>query len=54
MEYDLPLFPEHASNYLPITVMTLPGDKDEILRRIHKVLIDDSPGIFRPEWSKGL
>jgi len=45
---------EHASNYLPITGMTLPRDKDEILRRIDKALIDNSPGMFRPEWSRGL
>jgi radical SAM superfamily enzyme YgiQ (UPF0313 family) len=45
---------EHASNYLPITGMALPGDKDEILRRIDKALIDNSPGMFRPEWSRGL
>lgn len=54
MECDLPVFPEHVSNNLPITGMTLPGDKDGILRRIHKALIDNSPGIFRPEWSRGL
>jgi radical SAM superfamily enzyme YgiQ (UPF0313 family) len=45
---------EHASNYLPITGMTLPGDKDEILRRIDKVLADASPGMLRPEWMRGL
>ncbi len=45
---------EHASNYLPITGMTLPRDKDEILRRIDKTLMDASPGTLRPEWMRGL
>jgi len=45
---------EHASNYLPITGMTLPGDKDEILRRIDKALMDASPDMLRPEWMRGL
>jgi radical SAM superfamily enzyme YgiQ (UPF0313 family) len=45
---------EHASNYLPITGMTLPGDKDEILRLIDKALSDTSPGMLRPEWMRGL
>jgi radical SAM superfamily enzyme YgiQ (UPF0313 family) len=45
---------EHASNYLPITGMTLPGDKDEILRLIDKALLDTSPGMLRPEWMRGL
>jgi len=45
---------EHASNYLPITGMTLPGDKDEILRLIDKALTDSSPGMLRPEWMRGL
>ncbi|HEY5460114.1 MAG TPA: radical SAM protein [Deferrimonas sp.] len=45
---------EHASNYLPITGMTLPGDKDEILRLIDKALMDSSPGMLRPEWMRGL
>jgi radical SAM superfamily enzyme YgiQ (UPF0313 family) len=45
---------EHASNYLPITGMTLPGDKEEILRRIDKALMYDSPGMLRPEWMRGL
>lgn len=45
---------EHASNYLPITGMTLPRDKDEILRRIDKALMDASPGTLRPEWTRGL
>ncbi len=45
---------EHASNYLPITGMTLPGDKDEILRHIDKALVDASPGMLRPEWMRGL
>ena len=45
---------EHASNYLPITGMTLPEDKDKILRRIDKALMDASPGMLRPEWMRGL
>ena len=45
---------EHASNYLPITGMTLPGDKDRILRLIDKAMVADSPDMFRPEWSRGL
>lgn len=45
---------EHASNYLPITGMTLPGDKDEILRLIDKALMDTSPAMLRPEWMRGL
>jgi len=45
---------EHASNYLPITGKTLPGDKDEILRLIDKSLVDISPGMLRPEWMRGL
>jgi hypothetical protein len=34
--------------------MTLPGDKDEILRLIDKALLDTSPGMLRPEWMRGL
>jgi radical SAM superfamily enzyme YgiQ (UPF0313 family) len=45
---------EHASNYLPITGMTLPRDKDEILRRIDKALVDVGPDTLRPEWMRGL
>jgi hypothetical protein len=45
---------EHASNYLLITGMTLPGDKDEILRRIDKALVDSTPDMLRPEWMRGL
>ena len=45
---------EHASNYLPITGMTLPGDKDEILRLIDKALMGTSSGMLRPEWMRGL
>jgi radical SAM superfamily enzyme YgiQ (UPF0313 family) len=45
---------EHASNYLPITGMTLPRDKDEILRLIDRGLMDASPGMLRPEWMRGL
>jgi radical SAM superfamily enzyme YgiQ (UPF0313 family) len=45
---------EHASNYLPITGMMLPGDKDGILRLIDKALMDTSPDMLRPEWMRGL
>jgi radical SAM superfamily enzyme YgiQ (UPF0313 family) len=45
---------EHASNYLPITGMTLPRDKEEILRLIDEALVDVSPGVLRPEWLRGL
>ena len=45
---------EHASNYLPLRGMSLPGDKSEILGSIDKALKDDSPGMFRPEWARGL
>jgi radical SAM superfamily enzyme YgiQ (UPF0313 family) len=45
---------EHASNYLPISGMTLPGDKDEILGLIDKALQHTSPAMFRPEWARGL
>jgi radical SAM superfamily enzyme YgiQ (UPF0313 family) len=45
---------EHASNYLPITGMMLPGDKDEILRRLDRALADTSPDMLRPEWMRGL
>lgn len=45
---------EHASNYLPIRGMTLPEDKDEILRLIDLGLADPSPGMFRPEWMRAL
>lgn len=45
---------EHASNYLPITGMSLPGDKDEILGLIDKAMKDNSPDLFRPEWARGL
>ena len=42
------------SNYLPITGMTLPGDKDVILRLIDKALMDTSAGMLRAEWMRGL
>jgi radical SAM superfamily enzyme YgiQ (UPF0313 family) len=45
---------EHASNYLPITGMMLPGDKGEILRRLDRALADTSPDMLRPEWMRGL
>jgi hypothetical protein len=34
--------------------MTLPGDKDKILRRIDKALVDSTPDMLRPEWRRGL
>jgi hypothetical protein len=34
--------------------MTLPRDKDEILRRIDEALVNASPGTLRPEWMRGL
>jgi radical SAM superfamily enzyme YgiQ (UPF0313 family) len=45
---------EHASNYLPIHGAALPGDKSRILRLIDKALMETSPGMFRPEWARGL
>ena len=45
---------EHASNYLPITGMTLPEDKGRILEHIDKALTDASPAMLRPEWMRGL
>jgi radical SAM superfamily enzyme YgiQ (UPF0313 family) len=45
---------EHASNYLPIHGMSLPGNKDEILGLIDRALMDDSPDRLRPEWARGL
>ena len=45
---------EHASNYLPITGRMLPRDKEEILRLLDNALSEVSPGLFRPEWSRGL
>jgi hypothetical protein len=45
---------EHASNYLPIHGAALPGDKGRILALIDKVLMDASPGMLRPEWTRGL
>ncbi len=45
---------EHASNYLSISRMTLPEDKEEILRLIDRALKDSSSGLLRPEWSRGL
>ncbi len=44
---------EHASNYLPISGY-LPRDKGEILRLIDKALEDESSGLLRPEWARGL
>ena len=45
---------EHASNYLPIRGMTLPEDKEKILRLIDLCLAGSSAGMFRPEWARGL
>ena len=45
---------EHASNYLPITGMTLPEDKAKILGHIDRALTDASPVLLRPEWMRGL
>ena len=45
---------EHASNYLPIHGMTLPRDKERILRLVDGALETDSPGIFRPERARRL
>jgi len=45
---------EHASNYLPIHGMSLPGDKERILRLIDGALEENSPEIFRPEWARRL
>ncbi len=45
---------EHASNYLPIHGMSLPGDQERILHLIDGALEEDSPEIFRPEWARRL
>ncbi|HEX7524421.1 MAG TPA: radical SAM protein [Candidatus Deferrimicrobium sp.] len=45
---------EHASNYLPIHGAMLPRDKSRILNLIDKALKETSPGMFRPEWARGL
>ena len=45
---------EHASNYLPIHGMSLPRDKERILRLIDGALAEGSPEIFRPEWARRL
>ena len=45
---------EHASNYLPIHGMSLPGDKERILGLIDGALEESSPEMFRPEWARGL
>lgn len=45
---------EHASNYLPIHGMSLPGDKERILGLIDGALAEGSPDFFRPEWARGL
>lgn len=45
---------EHASNYLPIHGMSLPGDRERILGLIDRALAEGSPEIFRPEWARRL
>lgn len=45
---------EHASNYLPLHGMSLPGDKERILRHIDGALEEDNPDLFRPEWARRL
>lgn len=45
---------EHASNYLPIHGMSLPGDKERILHLIDGALAEDSPDLFRPESARRL
>jgi coproporphyrinogen III oxidase-like Fe-S oxidoreductase len=45
---------EHASNYLPIRGMKLPGDKGKILGLIDRALEETSGGMFRPERARGL
>jgi len=45
---------EHASNYLPIRGMKLPGDKERILALIDEALKGASRGKLRPEWARGL
>jgi len=45
---------EHASNYLPIRGMKLPGDKGRILALVDEALKGASRGRLRPEWARGL
>ncbi|GAB4366682.1 MAG: radical SAM protein [Deltaproteobacteria bacterium] len=45
---------EHASNYLPVHGMSLPGDKERILALLDSALAQDSPELFRPEWARRL
>jgi coproporphyrinogen III oxidase-like Fe-S oxidoreductase len=45
---------EHASNYLPIRGMKLPGDKGRILALVDAALKGASRGRLRPEWARGL
>src|SRR5512139_3328562 len=45
---------EHASNYLPIRGMKLPGDKGRILALVDEALKGPSRGKLRPEWARGL
>lgn len=45
---------EHASNYLPLHGMSLPGDKGRILDLIDGALEEDNPDLFRPEWARRL
>ena len=42
----------HASNYLPVGG-TLPGDKQEMLKKIRKILQMDDVS-FKPEWLRAL
>ncbi len=44
---------DHASNYLVLKGM-LNRDKEELLRRISKVLEDPTHANLRPEWMRGL
>ena len=45
---------EHASNYLPLRGMKLPGDKGRILALVDEALKGASRGRLRPEWARGL
>jgi radical SAM superfamily enzyme YgiQ (UPF0313 family) len=43
----------HASNYLPIRAR-MPGQKDEIVRLIHRVITSNDRRILRPEFMRAL
>lgn len=45
---------EHASNYLPLRGMKLPGDKERILALIDAARKGAPRGMLRPEWARGL